>query len=499
MKQTPKRLGLILLCLIIGGYLRVWRIGSQSLWFDEVFSRNVAVGSDILSIVRDGVAGDVHPPLYFASLNLWVALTGDSDVALRMFGALTALLALPAFYHLAKLMFGERAGLIALALAAISPLQVYYAQEARQYALSITLAAWAAVGLIRLIHGKRYGWPLYVLAGVGALYTHYFMGILLAVIHFWLLTQRPARGQWRAWLTADIAIALLFIPQLVLFLRQTQAVLSDFWILPHNAGALITTPFFLLFGLTLPLGIREITEVLVMLLLAVITVDIIRFAPRQARAYWLLCMISVFGTLVVTLIYSAIRSPIYLERSFVLLTPFLLAAIAGGAAYTRRPSPARLLLGLIGLLMIFGTVYHALTIDANKPPYRQIAADLMANPDALTTPVLHLYDATYLPLQYYAPALNQQLGDLVERSWLFPKTWQIFGVKRQSQEELNAWLLNFRGRLRVVVFAAVEMPGQLILDQLLQRACSVQKKAYQPNVDIYDLYIGPCLTRLYVP
>ncbi len=131
MKSPFRHLGLLVCCITVGGLLRVWTINHNSLWFDEVFSRNVAVVGDIPTIAINGVAGDVHPPLYFMLLDAWVRITGDSVVALRWLSALLIMLAMPAVYHLGRLLFNEQAGLFALALCVLSPFQIYYAQEAR--------------------------------------------------------------------------------------------------------------------------------------------------------------------------------------------------------------------------------------------------------------------------------------------------------------------------------------------------------------------------------
>src|SRR5258708_22889108 len=143
--------------LIIGCWLRVWGIGSNSLWFDEVFTRNVVMYNSIANIARSQTLMDLHPPLYFVLLAAWTHLVGDSEVSLRMLSAFVAMLGMPAFYHIGRLLFNKRSGNIALVLAALSPLQIYYAQEVRNYILSVTLAAWMLVGFVGIMRGKRYG------------------------------------------------------------------------------------------------------------------------------------------------------------------------------------------------------------------------------------------------------------------------------------------------------------------------------------------------------
>jgi hypothetical protein len=483
----------LLFCVIFGGWLRIWQINSQSLWFDEVFSRNVAVNSALGSILTDGVAGDVHPPLYFALLNLWAKFTGDSAVALRMLGALLILCSLPAIYHLGRLLFNGQTGRIALLMAALLPFQIFYAHEARQYALAVLCAAWLGVGLAALVRGKCYGAPLYIIAAVAGLYTHYYIGLLIAALHLWLVLYGPARRQWRRWLLADILIVVLFLPQIFIAAHQVQDVLSNFWIPPTNLPAPIATMAFLLFATTLPGGMLSLVAmVLIVCALAIAARDLFRKSNRRVRPYWLLGIVAVFGVLIPVQVYSLIRSPIYLDRSFGILSPFLLVMLAAGAVYARKPSPGPLLVGALIVLMVGMDVYAAVSPVNAKTPYREIAASLMARPDAATTLVLHVHDESFLPMEYYAPGLEQRLGDLQERAWLFPRTWVIFGIKRYSPAELDDWLRDYQGKLIIVESAFTDPPGQAFRAALINRACDSRKQVYS-GATLYYLTLGPCL------
>src|SRR5260221_681667 len=397
---------ILFVSLIIGCWLRVWGIGSNSLWFDEAFTRNVVVYNNIANIARSQVLMDLHPPFYFVLLAVWTRFVGDSEVCLRMLSAFVAMLGIPAFYHIGRLLFNRRTATIALILVALSPMQIYYAQEVRNYILSVTLAAWMFVGLLGILRGKRYGAILYVSAGIAGVYTHYFNGLLLVVLHIWLLFYGPARKRWRIWIMCDVMIALLFLPQLALFLKESQAVLGSFWIPKPNPAAPITTLTFLLFGMTLPAGVDVIGIVVLICALAIGALDMLRRASRQTRNLWLFCVVVIALVLLSIMIVSVARSSIYLDKSFALLSPFLIVVLASSAAYARRPSPAPILIAGLAALMLVGILNHALLPDPAKPPFRQIAADLVQQPDATVTPILYLHDSVGLSMDYYAPQLT---------------------------------------------------------------------------------------------
>jgi uncharacterized membrane protein len=495
-KVTPRRqFWLLVGLLVIAAFLRLWLIGANSLWFDEAFTRDVAFYSNPLSIIRNETLGDLHPPLHFLLLHFWMQLSGDSEISLRALSAFASMLMLPACYHIGRLLFSRKTGVICVVLGAVSSLQIYYAQEVRGYMVSAMLSAFAVWGLIAMLNGRRYGPALYVLAAVGGLYTFYFVALPLAVVHLWVIGYKSFRQQWRKWMPADLLIAIVFLPQVVVVSQEVQVVLASFWIDKPNPAAPLTTLTFLLFGGTLPHGIDYVAVVLLICTLTLITIDMLRRVSRQVRFNWFLCAAMVLIPLIGVQLFSLLRGSIYLDRSFLPLTPLLLVILAAGVAYARRPSPVPILVGALVVLMVVGDMNHAFNADPTKPPFRQVAATLLAQPDVFGVPILYLHDSATLSMGYYAPALNQQsrVINLDEKSWLwpqaglFPRTWDIFGFKRYSRDEIRQWLTDYHGKLRVVATVNLEVPEQETLSNLLKPPCSSTKIADGDFVWILDI------------
>ena len=69
--RTRSALGLILLA---GAALRLYRLGADSLWYDETVSTYLA-GSRLPELLRH-TAGDIHPPGFYILLRGWLVLMG---------------------------------------------------------------------------------------------------------------------------------------------------------------------------------------------------------------------------------------------------------------------------------------------------------------------------------------------------------------------------------------------------------------------------------------
>ncbi len=211
----------LLLAVLLAFALSTYRLGAQSLWYDEAVTAQVAARG-VAELTR-WTADDIQPPLYYYIEAGWTRLAGRSEWALRFPSAYFAALLTVTLAGLGRRLFrgsrGHLAGLAAAALAAISPLYIYYAQEARMYTLLTLLGALAGYLLLRALEagtgrGALCWWGAFVLAATAMLYTHYFgFFLLLAYGLYGLLRGRS----WRGWGLAALAMAgtmLLYLPWL---------------------------------------------------------------------------------------------------------------------------------------------------------------------------------------------------------------------------------------------------------------------------------------------
>jgi 4-amino-4-deoxy-L-arabinose transferase-like glycosyltransferase len=222
--------------------LYLYRLDSQSFWFDELgtLARSGWEGS-WLDAIRGplSIPGTAKPPLSFLITHLSLLL-GEEAFVLRLPAALFATLTIPLVYALGKALFAgqvlppgrcwtrpAQAGLLGALLLAVAPLLIRYGQELRMYAMWVFLSTLSLYLFWRAIRsGAGTWWIAFALVSVLALYTHLF-GLLylavLALVGLWLLARPTTRDQYpfRAWhLMAALAASLLAYVPMVPFLLK---------------------------------------------------------------------------------------------------------------------------------------------------------------------------------------------------------------------------------------------------------------------------------------
>src|SRR5262245_51224890 len=97
--------------LVLAAALRLLLIDDRELWLDEAhtaYCANLGSWSELVDALRR----DVHAPLYLFLMRGWVAIAGDSEVALRSPSAIAGVLLVLVLWRLGRqLGLGEPASL----------------------------------------------------------------------------------------------------------------------------------------------------------------------------------------------------------------------------------------------------------------------------------------------------------------------------------------------------------------------------------------------------
>ncbi len=137
---------------------------------------------------------DVHPPLYFQILSVWIRLFGTGERTVRSLSGLFYLLSAFALYGLGRELYGKETGLLCAALYLTSPLAILCAQFARMYSLLSLLSilsTWLYLNFSVKPRDSNLRFALYILINVLGTFTHIaFFFLLFGQIVFHLLFCR---------------------------------------------------------------------------------------------------------------------------------------------------------------------------------------------------------------------------------------------------------------------------------------------------------------------
>jgi uncharacterized membrane protein len=241
---------LVVVLLLLGVFFRFVNIDRKVYWFDETFTSLRISGYTVAETVGQVCNGQEigvkdlqkyqrlapektltdtiqslaiedaqHPPLYYVLTRFWGQLFGSSVAVTRSVAALMSLLAFPCIYWLCLELFeSSLVGWVAVALIAVSPFHVLYAQEAREYSLwSVTTLLSSATLLRAMRLQTKLGWLMYAVSVTLGLYTFLFSvlvmiahGVYVFVIERFRFTQRVI-----AYLLASLVGFLAFTPWVV--------------------------------------------------------------------------------------------------------------------------------------------------------------------------------------------------------------------------------------------------------------------------------------------
>lgn len=249
--------------LVVGVFFRFSHLDQKVYWHDEAFT-SLAVSGHTLAELKQAISDSdpvmpiasfekyqtitpgrniadtvhylstsdpQHPPLYYVLARLWAQAFNDSPASLRSLSALISLLVLPCLYWLCLELFESSAiAWISLGIAAVSPFELFFAQEARQYGLWMVFILMSSAILLASIRKENdLGlWGAYAIALTLGLYTHLFMAPVAAAQGAYVLICQ--RFHWskvvRSYCLSTAIAVLLFSPWIWVFINHLQTALD---------------------------------------------------------------------------------------------------------------------------------------------------------------------------------------------------------------------------------------------------------------------------------
>jgi uncharacterized membrane protein len=246
---------LIIVVLLLGIFFRFHNLDRKVYWHDETFTSLRISGYTSKELIQQVFNGRVidsedlqkyqrtnseksfsdtikslavedpqHPPLYYAIARGWVQMFGNSVAVTRSLSAFISLLVFPCVYWLCWELFETPlVGWVAMALVAVSPFQLIYAQEAREYILWAVTTLLSSAALLRAVRLKnKRSWGLYAITFALGLYTFLFTGLVAIGHGIYVFTMERFRFSKTtiSYLLASLVGFVAFLPWVLILVNN---------------------------------------------------------------------------------------------------------------------------------------------------------------------------------------------------------------------------------------------------------------------------------------
>lgn len=384
----------------------------EPLWYDELWSTRVMLGS--LGELAWQAVFDLHPPLYHAFSFGWLQLFGDSELASRLPPLLAGLATVALMPRLGTSFGMPAAGWIGGGLLALSPVHIWYSQEARSYSALMLCAVLLALAFQRMGEEgvSRRQHPLFVvLAAVATLIEFqslFVVGLLFLVS---LGQPRKRRTAATAMMVSGMLVGTVIAVRLSLHaLRTRESYLTE---LSWQQLRELFVDWFLLGGSPLAAfkggagGVAlVITAGFVVTAFALIAHWLVRKA-RDGDADYRVTLVGLMMCIPAVLLAMGLlgAQQYYINRTALPALPFFYLAIGAGVERFRRPSTRRVAVAVLAtgsatVLAVFWSGSDRWTVSKPNPDWPRAVHALEAsvgsgNPRAVIVGTAPLREMVY--------------------------------------------------------------------------------------------------------
>ena len=302
----------------------------RPLWYDEVFSWTLITDPSFRHMLYSlSQAAESPPGLYHLLARIWLALAGQSTLALRLFSTLADGVAMVAIWTTLRRAFSLRAtALGVLTVFCTSAIMLFHGAEARNYPLFIACVALAIAAYARAVEAQKLTWQLAAalfFSNLALVLIHVYGVAYSAALLFALVLSDISVRRLRVLFYACIVPTwLALLPLLPVLHRVNEQTKPRHWIMPPTLPGILE--FYRLYSLELPLILFAVA--LLCFLARVAYADQLR--SRTARTISLL--------LLLFLIVGAVLTQDYPSMFDIGLLALLITLAAHGVR--REPHPS---------------------------------------------------------------------------------------------------------------------------------------------------------------
>jgi uncharacterized membrane protein len=194
--------------MMLAAGLRLFRLGNESFWADEL-GQIIVAQNDVWDTILKSANHRGSTPLDYI-ITHGMLYIGKGEAILRLPAVIFGVGSVLLIALLGTRLFNSNVGLTAAIILAMAPIHIYFSQELRFYSLATFTILATVFSFILAIERNTYRyWVLYVVALTISLYAHYYTGLVLLGLGTWILIFQRKHIKWFA-LSSGLAVFLFF-------------------------------------------------------------------------------------------------------------------------------------------------------------------------------------------------------------------------------------------------------------------------------------------------
>lgn len=326
---------IIFLCALA---LRLYCINKYDLWYDELISDRYSFdnitklaahhGSSAFSYFFNIASNDQHSFFYYLLVYIYSFFFGG-DKSLRFLSVIFSMLSLGIFYKFARIFYNRWNSIYAILIMGFSPFHIWYAQEARGYAVSCFFAIlFVYFYMLALQKDNKFYWVYFIITAMLAIYSSYY-AVFLIIVSGIIVLLKDNRKHIKVWFLSVFALLLLFSPLFYIFIRQINFVKTNLWWLSEPSNKAIIDTFAVL-NLGYSAGLIQHYICLVLFFILFIR-GVNSYYQHDKTKTFILLLFSILPIILINIL-SRLTIHIYIDRQLLMFSPFYYLLVARGAS-----------------------------------------------------------------------------------------------------------------------------------------------------------------------
>lgn len=337
--------------LLAGAVLRLFDYASWSLSNDELSALTRLDFPVFSEMIEKGVrSNDMHPMGVQSFLWFWTGLFGITVEAVRFPFVIAGIASVFLLYQAGSLVFGKAPALMAATMLSLLHFPVLYSQLARPYSPGLFFSLLTFYGWARIFfRDKEWSWMsamIFIVGGVGCMYSHYFSFLLAGVIGLagiFLLKKYQVVN----YMISGILMFIAYIPNFSVFISQVSIGGlggPEGWLGKPSSDAIWK---YLVYGMN-----NSLSLILFIFVFSACCIFFFRPRPVWTRSHSLMLLLFLVPVLV-AYFYSVYFNPVFQFSVLLFNYPFLLLLLSSWFIPMRWKLKSWLPYGLLVFVLVF--------------------------------------------------------------------------------------------------------------------------------------------------